>query len=250
MTLTYGSLFSGIGGIDLGLDRAGMRPLWQSEIDPFASRVLAHHWPDIPNLGDITTIDWSSVARPDVLCGGYPCQPFSTAGRRQGEADPRHLWPHMLRAIRALRPRYVLAENVPGHLSLGFDRVLCDLAESGLDAEWSVASACAVGAPHLRRRLFWVAYPRGSRLGPLTGGAPGVESPDEGWDHDHVAVGHAAAQGRSTVWRAQPDVPLLADGLPPRLVRPANRALGNAVVPQVAELIGRRIVAAAELVSA
>lgn len=159
MTLTVGSLFSGIGGFDLGLERAGMQVIWQSEIDEFASRVLKKHWPDVPNLGDITKIDWSKVERPDVICGGYPCQPFSTAGKRGGENDARHLWPAMHNAIRILRPRYALMENVRGHLSLGFGRVLGDLAEIGYDAEWQIIPAVAVGAPHKRERVFIVAYP-------------------------------------------------------------------------------------------
>lgn len=174
MTLTVGSLFSGIGGLDLGLERAGMRVVWQSEIDPYASRVLAKHWPRVPNLGDITAIDWSTVERPDVICGGYPCQPFSLAGVRRGEDDPRHLWPHFHRAIRLLRPRYALLENVPGHLSLGFDRVLGDLAEIGYDTEWCSVPAAAVGAPHLRWRLFVVAYPNEHEH---QGGPPSIGRP-------------------------------------------------------------------------
>ena len=146
MTLTVGSLFSGIGGFDLGLERAGMKVIWQSEIDEFASKVLKKHWPDVPNLGDITKVDWTNIERPDVICGGYPCQPFSTAGKRGGASDPRHLWPAMFNAICLLRPRYALMENVRGHLSLGFGRVLGDLAEIGYDAEWQVIPAAAVGA--------------------------------------------------------------------------------------------------------
>ena len=163
MTLTVGSLFSGIGGFDLGLERAGMKVIWQSEIDEFASKVLKKHWPDVPNLGDITKVDWSKVERPDVICGGYPCQPFSTAGKRGGADDPRHLWPAMFNAICLLRPRYALMENVRGHLSLGFGRVLGDLAEIGYDAEWQVIPAAAVGAPHKRDRVFIVAYSDNSR---------------------------------------------------------------------------------------
>lgn len=159
MTLTVGSLFSGIGGFDLGLECAGMQVIWQSEIDEFASRVLKKHWPDVPNLGDITKVDWSKVERPDVICGGYPCQPFSTAGKRGGANDARHLWPAMHNAICVLRPRYALMENVRGHLSLGFGRVLGDLAEIGYDAEWQIIPAAAVGAPHKRDRVFIVAYP-------------------------------------------------------------------------------------------
>jgi DNA (cytosine-5)-methyltransferase 1 len=164
MTLTVGSLFSGIGGLDLGLERAGMRVIWQSEIDPYASRVLAKHWPDVPNLGDVTQIDWSEVERPDLICGGYPCQPFSLAGTRQGEADARHLWPYFADALRHLRPRWALLENVPGHVSLGFDRVLADLASLGFDAEWDCVPAALVGAPHLRYRLFVIAHANGKRL--------------------------------------------------------------------------------------
>ena len=108
MTLTVGSLFSGIGGFDLGLERAGMKVIWQSEIDEFASKVLKKHWPDVPNLGDITKVDWTNIERPDVICGGYPCQPFSTAGKRGGASDPRHLWPAMFNAICLLRPQYAL----------------------------------------------------------------------------------------------------------------------------------------------
>jgi site-specific DNA-cytosine methylase len=157
--MNVGSLFSGIGGLDLGLERAGMTVRWQSEIDPYCCKVLRKHWPAVPNLGDVTTIDWSTVEPVDLICGGYPCQPFSLAGTRAGENDARHLWPRFADAIRHLRPRYALLENVPGHLSLGFGRVLGDLAELGYDCEWDCIAAAAVGAPHLRYRIFVVAYP-------------------------------------------------------------------------------------------
>jgi len=245
--LTVGSLFSGIGGLDLGLERAGMEVIWNSEIDPFASRVLARHWPTVPNLGDITTIDWSSVERPDLICGGYPCQPFSLAGNRGGSDDPRHLWPRMLNSVRSLGPRYVLLENVAAHLGLGFDRVLADLAESGFDAEWSIVSACSVGASHTRERLFCLAYPQGERWSWFRDGPPA----QEGWPGrsvDREPEGPSAA----SYWDAVPEPrPLgLAHGLSSRLVRGAQRAYGNAVVPQVAELIGRRITAHASLAPA
>ena len=227
---TVGSLFSGIGGLDLGLERAGFRVVWNSEIDPYASRVLARHWPDVPNLGDVTTIDWSTVERPDLICGGYPCQPFSLAGRRRGVDDSRHLWPYFSDALRHLRPDWALLENVPGHLGLGFDTVLGDLAALGFDAEWSTVSACSVGAPHMRRRLFVVAYPSGERRPNLQGCAEVTER-----------AGRGAADGGGW-WDVEPDVDRVADGVPRRVDR--GRALGNAVVPQVAELIGRMILAA------
>ena len=159
MTLTVGSLFSGIGGLDLGLERAGMKVIWQSEIDPYACKVLKKHWPEVVNHGDIKQIDWRAVEPVDVICGGYPCQPFSTAGKRKGTDDPRHLWPWVRTAISELRPRYAILENVRGHLSLGGLQVIGELAEIGYDAEWRVVSAAGVGAPHRRDRIIIVAYP-------------------------------------------------------------------------------------------
>lgn len=158
LVLTIGSVCSGIGGLELGLERAGLGPtIWQAETDAFCSQVLAKHWPGVPNYGDITTADWSTVERPDLICGGYPCQPFSLAGARRGTADARHLWPAVIRAVRVLRPRYVVLENVAGHLGLGFGDVLGDLASSGYDASWDCIPASAVGAPHRRDRVWIVA---------------------------------------------------------------------------------------------
>jgi DNA (cytosine-5)-methyltransferase 1 len=239
--ITVGSLFSGIGGMDLGLERAGMRVIWQSEIDPFASRVLARHWPTVPNLGDITTIDWSTVERPDLICGGYPCQPFSFAGKQLGEDDHRHLWPYMRDALRLLRPRYALLENVAAHLRLGFDAVLGDLADLGFDAEWSVVSACSVGAPHMRRRLFCVAHSD-------RGGWRGFQEPDllpaAGQPAQQWCDTHRQGLARERTWnQGRPGSLGMAHGLPGWVDR--RRCCGNAVVPQVAERIGRMIVAAA-----
>jgi DNA (cytosine-5)-methyltransferase 1 len=159
MTLTVGSLFSGIGGIDLGLERAGHKVIWQSEIDPYCNKVLKKHWPKVTNYGDIKTIDWSTVERPDIICGGYPCQPFSTAGKRRGTDDPRHLWPWVRKAISELRPSYAMLENVRGHLSMGAATVIGELTEIGYDAEWRIISAAGMGAPHRRDRIIIVAYP-------------------------------------------------------------------------------------------
>jgi DNA-cytosine methyltransferase len=159
MTLTVGSLFSGIGGLDLGLERAGMQVIWQSEIDPYACKVLEKHWPEVPNHGDIKQIDWRAVEPVDVICGGYPCQPFSQAGKRKGTDDPRHLWPWVRTAISELRPNYAILENVRGHLSMGGLQVIGELTEIGYDAEWRVVSAAGVGAPHRRDRIIIVAYP-------------------------------------------------------------------------------------------
>ena len=160
--MTFGSLFTGIGGLDLGLERAGMECRWQCEIEAFPRLVLAKHWPNIPCYEDVRKIG-ADIEPVDLICGGYPCQPFSQAGKRGGAEDPRHLWPEFARIIRLLRPRYVLLENVPGHLSLGFGDVLGDLAGLGFDAEWTCVRAADVGASHLRKRVFVVANARGSK---------------------------------------------------------------------------------------
>lgn len=185
--MRIGSLFSGAGGLDLAaLDLfPGSSMAWHAEIDPAASRVLAHHWPDVPNLGSVTDIDWAAVEPVDVLCGGFPCQDVSAAGRKAGltEGTRSGLWSHMAAAIDELRPRFVLIENVRGLLSakatvrgvepgsddLGDDgprpvlralgAVLGDLADLGFDAEWTCVRASDVGACHQRERVFILACP-------------------------------------------------------------------------------------------
>jgi DNA (cytosine-5)-methyltransferase 1 len=236
MTLTVGSLFSGIGGLDLGLERAGMNVIWQSEIDPYASRVLKKHWPEVPNYGDIKTINWGDVVRPDVICGGYPCQPFSTAGKRKGTDDPRHLWPWVRQAISELRPRYAILENVRGHISLGLSTVIGELASIGYDAEWQLISAASQGAPHLRERVVIVAYPNGEQLG--------QRRLPEYTGQTHSRRVYNGCRQTCNVgwqwWQTEPNVGRVANGVPSRVDR--LRGLGNAVVPQVAEVIGRLVI--------
>ena len=305
MTLTVGSLFSGIGGIDLGLERAGMTVKWHSEIDAYACRVLKKHWPLVPNIGNIKEVKWDQVEPVDVIAGGYPCQPFSTAGKRQGDKDERHLWPYFLRAISELRPRFALLENVRGHLSMGFDRVLGDLAEIGYDAEWQIVSAASVGAPHRRDRIICVAYPNDSGIGTpksridLNGSQKSKQRQHAQSEPCRQSKNVADANGRrqqecdqaigklqfvnqvsesladthskqlgeygsqvnvgfvSRIWRnnttgqaandfgqwweVEPDVGRVAHGIPSRVDK--LRGLGNAVVPQVAEYVGRMILA-------
>jgi len=160
-----GSLFSGYGGLDTAVAAYFCADLaWWSEVEPAACRVMESHHPGVPNLGDITAVNWDSVPPVDILTGGYPCQPFSTAGHRKGTHDDRHLWPYVRDAIRAVRPRVVVLENVRGHLSLGFDVVLSDLAALGMSARWGVVRASDAGAPHNRERLFIVAHPGGGQL--------------------------------------------------------------------------------------
>jgi DNA (cytosine-5)-methyltransferase 1 len=136
----------------------GADTVWCAEYDQYASKLIEERFGYV-NYGDLTKIDWSSVEPIDILTAGYPCQPFSVAGNRQGSNDARHLWPYIKEAISVLRPRWVVLENVRGHLSLGFKEVLKDLAEVGYDARWQVVRASDVGAPHQRARLFVIAYP-------------------------------------------------------------------------------------------
>lgn len=177
--LTVGSLFSGIGGLDLGLERAGMQVKWNCEIDPYCREVLAHHWPGVKQYDDIRDVD-ASAERVDLICGGFPCQPVSLAGRGLAQADPRWLWPEFKRVVGELRPRYVLVENVPGLATRGLGLVVGDLSALGYDAEWQVVSAASVGAPHIRERIFVVAYPCGERRQQDAGRSHGNETQDAG----------------------------------------------------------------------
>lgn len=265
--LTVGSLFSGIGGMDLGLERAGHKVIWQCEIDPYANRVLDKHWPNVPNIGDVTKLDWSKIPYVDIIAGGYPCQPFSTAGKRRGTNDPRHLWPHVRNAIGRIRPRYALLENVSGHVTLGLDTVLGEISALGYCAEWQIISAAAFGAPHLRERLFIVAYPDNSGGGTpernLVFGENTVAAWWQGFEGSQYGPGGRGAMvananggrlkkrepeteqaGRVSVggkrnakwWETEPNVGRVANGVSNRVDR--IRGLGNAVVPQVAEFMG------------
>ena len=156
--MRIGSLFSGAGGLDMAVEEVfGGTVVWQCEFNEAASKVLAHRYPGVPNFGDVTSIDWDTVEPVDVMCGGYPCQPFSAAGQRKGTDDERHLWPHFAEAIRRVRPRYVVLENVAGHRSMGFDSVLGDLAAIGYVGSWCSVRASDVGAPHRRERVFILA---------------------------------------------------------------------------------------------
>ena len=166
-TPTIGSLCTGYGGLDLAVEAVvmGARTVWTAEFDKQAAKVTAARWP-VPNLGDITKVDWGEVAPVDILTAGYPCQPFSYAGARRGTADPRHIWPNIIEAVRHLGPSLVCLENVPGHLTRGFGDVLGSLAEAGYDARWTCVRAADIGAPHKRERVFIVAT-RGAPLEPV-----------------------------------------------------------------------------------
>jgi DNA (cytosine-5)-methyltransferase 1 len=237
---TFGSLFTGIGGFDLGFERAGLECKWQVEIDTYCQQVLWEHWPNISKWDDVRTFppDFSNEWNVDVICAGFPCQPFSCAGKMLGADDERNLWPQTIRIIRVLRPSIVVLENVPALLANEyFGTILADLAACGFDAEWDCLPAFAFGAPHYRDRLFIVAY---SERGRLEGGIFGCG--------EQTAIKPPANRGTSfgtylgTTWGDEPCISVLDDGLSGQLAEAASRLTGNAVVPDAVEWIGKRIV--------
>lgn len=237
--MTFGSLFSGIGGIDLGLERAGMECKWQVEIDEYCSQWSQHKWPNIERHRDIGNVDGKRLTPVDLIAGGFPCQDISYAGHGAGLAGSRSgLFFQFARVVRDMGPRFVLLENVSALLVRGMGEVLGTLADLGFDAQWSSISACSMGATHVRRRVFIVAY--SNRIfgyerirDSLARSFRPLQTVGDFKDTRSSAKARLA--NPSELYRG-------ADGVPARLER--NRALGNAVVPQVAEWIGRRILAA------
>lgn len=213
-----------------------MRTVAFCEIDPYARAVLRRHWPDAPIFDDIRTLTREDITDPiDLICGGYPCQPFSVAGLRRGTTDPRHLWPEMYRLIRTVRPRWVIAENVAGHIRLGFDAVADALEAEGFTVWPFVIPACAVGAPHRRDRVWIVAHADSERL---QGGHGQLQTSEE--RRCQLPALLSAFSPEALPYQLAPSMLCgAADGIPHRAHR--LRALGNAIVPQIAALIGQGI---------
>ena len=312
-------LFSGIGGFALSLEATGFfETTCFVEQEPYCQAVLRHHWPRTPILGDIKNVTRPDLPdpNPDLICGGFPCQPYSQAGLQKGKADPRHLWPEMFRLIRECRPSWVIGENVIGITKLGLDEVLNDLENEGYATRTFNIPACATGAPHLRQRLWiiahadsesepdgtfdgnarqrqlgfgfvadpksvhgeWPVQKRNSRgkpekkagdrsslmADPKSNFKDGLSrKPDEEPDRRHTRLelecgsngqsgrrpGPTLADPDSTglkqdYWSFEPEVGRLVDGLPNRV--PQLRALGNSIIPQIAERIGYAIALASK----
>ena len=244
---TFGELFVGIGGMSLGLCRAGWEPRWFVEIDPFCQRVLRKHWPGVNVLGDVRLIEPErQLERVNLIAGGFPCQPHSVAGERRGSNDDRDLWPEFTRIVRCLRPEWVLAENVGGVLSTEsgrfFGRILSDLAEAGYDAEWDCLQAAWFGAPHRRERVFILAHSRSQRLSrPVFEGASVCLAEGKAPTKFGNRVIHCGIR-----WLDDTGNILLGDGVSSELARSAIETYGNAVIPDEAEWLGRRIMEAME----
>ena len=264
-TLTVGSLFSGIGGLDLGFERAGFNIAWQCEKDSYCQKVLNKHWPNTPCYDNIEDLHRADGPQPDadILIGGFPCQDISLAGEGAGlDGDRSGLWWEYCRLIRSIRPRYAIVENVPALVRRGLRAILGALAESGYDAEWQIVSAAAMGAPHIRERLFLVAYPSGSRCRPKKrnlfqrrresdASRSGQENeprantnckvppesglPWERWRKLSNGGMRPPIRGDAHDWHTEPRVGRLADGVSSQVDQ--LRGLGNAVVPQVAQFV-------------
>lgn len=274
--LTFGSLFAGIGGFDLGLERAGMSAAWQVEKEPWCRHILNRHWPYVPCHDDIRDVKGVDLAPVDVVCGGFPCQDISSAGQGVGIGGARSsLWKEYARLVDELRPRYVVVENVAALRRRGLDVVLGDLSALGYDAEWDCLRASDFGAPHRRDRIWIVAYPNGEGLevgGGVSGDAcpqlatversgtapprvfyPTLANPNSstrngtGPPSETLPESEAIerlgrrSSGAGSTWTTEPDMGRVANGVPSRVDR--LRGLGNALVPQIAEWIGQRIVA-------
>ena len=261
MKLTFGSLFAGIGGFDLGFERAGFECRWQVEIDSYATKILEKHWPKVHRERDIRGCNASNLERVDCIIGGFPCQDISYAGRGAGlDGERSGLFFEAIRLVRELQPRAIVLENVAALLTRGLDRVLGTLAEIGYDAEWHCIPAAAVGAPHIRDRVFVIAIvadarcklrqPWGvSRSRSDKATIRDAEAKDDQRCSENVADSKSLhAQGlhdgsrkveswRSSWWELEPGMGRVAHGIPSRVDR--LRCLGNAIVPQVAEVVAR-----------
>lgn len=322
--MNFGSLFSGIGGIDLGLERAGMTCKWQVEIDDFCNKVLEKHWPKVKRYRDVREVGKHNLEPVDLIAGGFPCQPHSVAGKRRGKDDDRNLWPEYLRIIREVKPRWVVGENVPGIITTMLDDVLSDLEGADYSPTVFNIPACAFGANHIRRRIFIIAYANSSAIQEQRSDAskrngfdnrninlantnlgrslqgeseeqstiigeqtfagssisgenvadtqkqhrplkrqktlkPGCGSEDiSNTKRQGLQIGEAqpdssiqstkrtnmGSRGETNHWSVEPNVGRVANGVPNRVDR--LKSLGNAVVPQVAEYIGRCILQAEE----
>ena len=259
--LTHLSLFSGIGGLDLAAEWAGFHTVGQCEWADYPTKILEKHWPDVPRWRDIRTLtkenfyERTGLRTVDVISGGFPCQPFSVAGKRRGKEDDRYLWPEMLRVIGEIRPTWVVGENVANIVNMALDQVLSDLENIGYETRTFVFPACAVDAPHRRDRCAIVANAddgggalrRDGELQPTEslggswgdhrggteehgGGERRTVEPRLGRSHDGLSAWMDGVRSRWANGTWEEGIPRIVSGVPNRVGR--LKAIGNAVVPQ------------------
>jgi len=269
MKVTHGSLFSGIGGIDLGFEWAGIETRWQVEIDEYCQKLLSIRFPHNKKFTDVRKVGSHNLEKVDIISGGFPCQDISVAGKGAGiDGERSGLWTELHRVISELRPRFAFIENVPMLTIRGGTRVISDLAEIGYDAEWQIVGADDVGAWHRRKRIWIVAYSQGRGTGgihnqsekkrpqnsdELLGERGGLsrEVPDtdssrrrERWRSVPIqekfdTSERSSKRTFSTYWSTEPDVGRVAHGIPKRVDR--LKGIGNAVVPHIPYIIGKRL---------
>jgi DNA (cytosine-5)-methyltransferase 1 len=251
---THLDLFSGIGGFALAAKWNGYRTVGFCDNEPYAQAVLKKHWPEVPCHKDIREVRGELYAGVTLLTGGFPCQPFSVAGKQRGKDDNRYLWPEMRRVIREARPAWIIGENVAGIVNLALDQVCADLEAEGYEVEPIIIPACAVDAPHRRDRVWIVAHAKGGERGGIqdksrtqgTQGGDQLPRDTSGLSGKLCAedAGQSFRDSRDNsrgvaTWLAEPNVGRVANGVSNRSHR--LKGLGNAIVPQVAAEIIRNI---------
>jgi len=256
MTLRHGSLFSGIGGFDLAAEWCGWKNVFHCEWNEFGQKVLKHYWPEAESYGDITKTDFTKWrGSVDVISGGFPCQPYSSAGKRLGKEDERHLWPEMLRAIREASPSFVVGENVRGLTNwnggLVFDEVQTDLENLGYQVAAFLLPAAAVNAPHARDRIWFVAYNASHtmRKGYTRATSDGVQKVEGIAARQYRISSRSYKRNNWQQFPSQSPICSGDDGLPtkldgitfPKWRKESIKAYGNAIVPQVAYQIFKSI---------
>ena len=227
---THLDLFSGIGGFAIAARWAGFRTVGFCEWEPYCQKLLKQHWPGVPVHGDIRDLDGTKYKGVSIISGGFPCQPFSQAGKQRGKEDDRYLWPEMLRVIREVGPRWVLGENVAGIVNMALDQVLIDLEAQGYTTGTVIVPACAVDAPHRRDRVWIIAHCKGCQ-----GDEYAANQGDGKIEAQKIPRDGNCLSGKRGGWLSEPGVCRVVDGLPNRAHR--LKGLGNAIVPQVAYTI-------------
>lgn len=249
--MRVGSLFTGIGGFDLAATWAGMSISYQVENDPFCNQVLEKRFPNVPKYGDIRSITNGHLPKVDILCGGFPCQPFSVAGHRRGAEDDRALWKEMLRIIKDTKPTWAIGENVPGIISMELDNIVDDLENAGYETQTLVIPACAVGAQHIRSRVWILAHTnqdcksgstKHDKKAALSSDTDSIGQPGQGTASStsySTQIGDWEAYGSldDRAWRRYIEAGVCrgTDGIPHGMDR--LRGLGNAIVPHVAYIL-------------
>ena len=239
-------LCSGIGGFALGFEWAGLSyPVMFCDIEKWSRHIVSKHWPDVPIAKDVKELANDPdglIPDCDILTAGYPCQPFSVAGRQKGVEDDRHIWPYICKIVAQKRPTWCIFENVYGHISLGLDEVLSDLETEGYSSRTFIVPACGVYAPHKRDRIYIVAYTDSQRLqGRLSGWQNKERESQLGYARCSSTIHRQPIQNG---WAVEPSICRVAHGIPRRVDR--LRGLGNAIVPQIAMRIGQTIKAVEE----